>query len=75
MFTSLPVFVLSFLYCVWAHYRHGQLQRARVLRRRVAYLLWVVAHEVNDGAALVATRRPPYARKRAPSRTSPGESR
>ncbi len=47
LLTSLPTLAVSVLYCVWNTYRAARLQRQRKLCERVAYMLWVVATEVN----------------------------
>jgi hypothetical protein len=43
---TLPTLAVSTIYCLWAAYLRQQSQRRRVLRDRVAYLLWVVAERV-----------------------------
>ncbi|MBI1916765.1 MAG: hypothetical protein HYS12_18825 [Planctomycetes bacterium] len=47
LFTSLPTLTVSILYCAWNAYRSARLQRERKLRERVAYMLWVIATEVD----------------------------
>jgi hypothetical protein len=47
LITSAPVLAVSALYCLWNAYRVAQLRRQRRLRERVAYMLWVVATEVE----------------------------
>ena len=47
LITSAPVLAISALYCVWNAWRVAQLRRERRLRERVAYLLWVLATEVE----------------------------
>ena len=47
LFTSLPTLTVSILYCVWNAYRASRLCRERKLRERVAYMLWVIATEVD----------------------------
>ena len=45
--TTLPTLAVSAVYCLWNVYRLGHYQRARKLRERVAYMLWVMATEVD----------------------------
>ena len=42
---SVPTLAVSAIYCLWQF--HGELlrQRNRVLRERVAYMLWVLAQQ------------------------------
>jgi hypothetical protein len=47
LFTSLPTLTVSVLYCAWNLYRGSRLLREHKLRERVAYLLWVIATEVD----------------------------
>lgn len=75
MITSLPVLMLAFVYCVWDQYRRCRLHRARALRERVAYMLWVVANLEDDPGPLVGLVPPPYAREWNPCHPANGESR
>jgi hypothetical protein len=43
MIACVPTLAVSAIYCLWFHYRVGQLRRERTLRQRVAYMLWVIA--------------------------------
>jgi hypothetical protein len=43
VFASLPTVAVSAIFCVWNAYRHHLFQRSRVLRERVAYMLWTMA--------------------------------
>jgi hypothetical protein len=47
MLTSLPTLSVSAIFCIWSAYQRFR-QRNRVLRERVAYLLWVVAMRLDD---------------------------
>ena len=47
LLTSLPTLAVSVLYCVWNAYRLAQLRQQRKLSERVAYMLWVIATEVD----------------------------
>ncbi len=47
LFTSLPTLTVSLLYCAWNAYRGARRQRERKLRERVAYMLWIIATEVD----------------------------
>jgi hypothetical protein len=45
--TSVPTLAVSVIYCLYQFYvRERQRRRERVLRERVTYLLWVMAHRV-----------------------------
>jgi hypothetical protein len=46
MFSCLPTLAVSAIYCVWYSYQAERLRRDRVLRERVAYMLWVVASQI-----------------------------
>jgi hypothetical protein len=48
LLASLPTLSVSAIFCIWSAYQRFR-QRNRVLRERVAYLLWVVATCVDDG--------------------------
>lgn len=38
----LPTLVVSTIFCVWQAYQRTLVHRDRLLRERVAYLVWVV---------------------------------
>jgi hypothetical protein len=40
---SVPTLAVSLIYCCWSTYFRALLRRDRVLRERVAYMLWVAA--------------------------------
>ncbi len=40
---SVPTLALSVIYCLYHTYLRARLRREGVLRRRVAYMLWVMA--------------------------------
>jgi hypothetical protein len=44
---SVPTLAVTTIFYVWSAYRRLQLQRERVLRERVAYMLWVMANLAN----------------------------
>jgi hypothetical protein len=44
---TLPTLAVSALYCFWNVCRLAERQRDRRLRERVAYMLWVMATEVD----------------------------
>jgi hypothetical protein len=41
--TSMATFAISTIFCLWQAYRQAQERRERVLRERVAYMMWVAA--------------------------------
>jgi hypothetical protein len=47
VFSSLPTLAVSVIYCVWYAYQTERLRRDRVLRERVAYMLWVAAERIE----------------------------
>jgi hypothetical protein len=51
MLTALPTIVVTSIYYFYHVCRREQLRRARVLRERVAYMLWVIAQDPEDRAA------------------------
>ncbi|HXG10213.1 MAG TPA: hypothetical protein VNK04_10520 [Gemmataceae bacterium] len=44
--TSVPTLAVSAIFYLWRAYHRERLRRERVLRQRVAYMLWVMAHRV-----------------------------
>ena len=38
-----PTLAVSAIYCIWQAYRRALALRDRVLRERVAYMLWILA--------------------------------
>ena len=50
LFASLPTVAVSAIFCVWNAYRHHLFRRSRVLRERVAYMLWVMATNPEPSA-------------------------
>ena len=44
---SLPTLAVSTVYCLWNVYRMAYCQRSRKLRERVAYMLWVMATQID----------------------------
>ncbi len=45
---TLPTLAVSTVYCLWNIYRSAYCQRSRRLRERVAYMLWVMATEIDS---------------------------
>jgi hypothetical protein len=41
-----PVLAVSIIYCAWLSYRRVQLCHGRVLRDRVAFMLWTMANQI-----------------------------
>jgi hypothetical protein len=46
LFASFPTVTVSIIFCIWNTYRQYWTRRDSVLRQRVAYMLWVMAHTV-----------------------------
>lgn len=44
---SVPTLAVSAIFCIWQAYRLRRLRRERLLRERVAYMLWVMANRVE----------------------------
>ena len=44
---NVAALAVALLYYIWRAYHHTRLARQRVLRQRVAYMLWVIA-DAND---------------------------
>lgn len=42
-----PTLAVAVIYCLWYRVHDFQQRRQRVLRERVAYMLWVAATEVD----------------------------
>ena len=47
MIPTLSTLAVSTIYCLWCAYQRTRLQQQRVLRERVAYMLWVVASQME----------------------------
>jgi hypothetical protein len=45
---NVAALVVALLYYIWRSYHHARLARQRVLRERVAYLLWVIAERIDS---------------------------
>lgn len=45
-YCNLAVLTVTAIFYAWRNYTSVELHRQRVLRERVAYMLWVMAHEV-----------------------------
>lgn len=46
LFGSIATLSISVIYLVWKMYRENRHHREKVVRQRVAYMLWVMAHRV-----------------------------
>ena len=46
MYSSVAALAVASIFYVWRHYFHFQMNRHRILRERVAYMLWVSANNV-----------------------------
>jgi hypothetical protein len=53
MSVSFPTLMVSVIYCLWSAYRLSRLRRLRVLRERVAFMLWVMAQEIEEGGSII----------------------
>lgn len=49
IYCSIAALAVAGLYYSWRGYAHQLLYRQRVLRERVAYMLWVMANQVECG--------------------------
>jgi hypothetical protein len=47
VFSTFPTVAVSAIYCLWYAYQQEKLRCLRVLRERVAYMLWVAADHVT----------------------------
>jgi hypothetical protein len=47
LLTALPTLAVSAMYCLWHLTQIARIQRQKKLRERVAYMLWVVATELD----------------------------
>ena len=45
LFQSIPTLAVAAIYCIWFRAYLAQSRKDRVLRERVAYMLWIAAHE------------------------------
>jgi hypothetical protein len=57
MLAALPVITVSAIFLGWSACRRERQRRERLLRERVAYLLWVTAHQ-DDPPRLAPGKRP-----------------
>ena len=56
LMSTVATFAVSAIFLVWQNYRQALDRRQRVLRSRVAYMLWVIANrEAEPAAAPAAT--------------------
>ena len=44
---STPTLAVALIYCIWQRYCQVRLRKERILRERVAYMLWVIANLVG----------------------------
>jgi hypothetical protein len=61
MIAALPAITVSAIFVAWNVARRERQQRDRLLRERVAYMLWVAAHQ--DDPPRRARRKPPGNRR------------
>lgn len=47
LYGSVATLAVASIYYVWKVYIQARLQRERMLRERVAYMLWVLAHDAE----------------------------
>jgi hypothetical protein len=47
IFSSVPTLAVSAIYCLWHLHLERRLRRDRLLRQRVAYMLWAAANEMD----------------------------
>jgi len=43
--TSMATLAVSTIFCLWRFYQQSEQQRHRLLRERVAYMLWTMASQ------------------------------
>jgi hypothetical protein len=53
MLSSFPTLAVSLIYCLWSVYRLSGRRRHQQLRERVAFMLWVMAHEIEEGGSII----------------------
>jgi hypothetical protein len=44
---SYPTLAVAATYCIWQAYVRAALQRHRLLRERITYMLWTMAHRIG----------------------------
>jgi hypothetical protein len=49
MLTTLPTLLVTTIYYIWYLYHKDNLRRVRVLRERIAFMLWEAAQRCGDG--------------------------
>jgi hypothetical protein len=49
MLAGVPTLAVASVYCLWSIYRRALKKRQRLLRGRVAFLLWTLAAEADLG--------------------------
>jgi hypothetical protein len=47
LFCSVPTLAVSTIYCLWHFHGERLRRRNRILRERVAYMLWVIADQMG----------------------------
>jgi hypothetical protein len=54
IWSSIPAFAVAVIFYVYRAYAHVEMRRAKMLRERVAYLLWVMADKVKGNSRVVS---------------------
>jgi hypothetical protein len=47
LLASVPTLAVSAIFCIWHAYQKARLRKERILRERVAYMLWVMANRIH----------------------------
>lgn len=47
VFCSAQAVAIATIFCIWRKYHDYMLRREQTMRQRVAYMLWMMAMEVN----------------------------
>jgi hypothetical protein len=55
---NVAALAVAVLYYIWRGYHQARHARERVLRERVAYMLWVIAERIESGSRQVYVVRP-----------------
>jgi len=50
---NVAALTVALLYYMWRAYHQARLARQRLLRERVAYMLWVMAGRIEGGSRMV----------------------
>jgi hypothetical protein len=54
MLASFPTLAVSVIYCLWNAYRLSQWRRRRALRERVTFMLWAMAHDLEEDDSIIS---------------------